>query len=183
MSTHLIVTQCNHLCLPLPLQPNKVPLPKNIHTLWVSFSLELRDTEETNCFIFIVKPLFTWAIFYIGEEVRTPDKSRGFNSHRIVREELKSGEEYAITINGYRDGGFESSLQIHNLQPHHFTKYYCEAQNSKGDDGLVIHLLKGSQQQKRKTHVFNAGNSSNNLDKYSSLTLLAQLIIILVCTN
>jgi hypothetical protein len=118
-----------------------------------------------------------------GEEVRTPDKSRGFNSHRIIREELKSGEEYAITINGYRDGGFESSLQIHNLQPHHFTKYYCEAQNSKGDDGLVIHLLKSSQQQKRRAHVLNAGNSSNNSDKYSSLTLLAQLIIILVCIN
>ena len=131
----------------------------------------------------MVKLLFTWGIFYIGEEVRTPDKSRGFNSHRIIREELKSGEEYAITINGYRDGGFESSLQIHNLQPHHFTKYYCEAQNSKGDDGLVIHLLKGSQQQKRRAHVLNAGNASNNLDKYSSLTLLAQLIIILVCLN
>ena len=138
---------------------------------------------KKHCFVYIVKILFTWAISYIGEEVRTPDKSRGFNSHRIIREELKSGEEYAITINGYRDGGFESSLQIHNLQPHHFTKYYCEAQNSKGDDGLVIHLLKGSQQQKRRAHVLNAGNSSNNLDKYSSLSLLAQLIITLVCTN
>ena len=129
---------------------------------------------------YIVKLLFTWAIFHIGEEVRTPDKSIEFNSHRIVREELKSGEEYAITINGYRDGGFESSLQIHNLQPHHFTKYYCEAQNSKGDDGLVIHLLKGSQQQKRGTHVFNAGNSSNNLDKYSNLTLYVSVTIYII---
>ena len=74
---------------------------------------------------------------------------------RFVKEEIKSGDEYAITINGFRDGGFESSLTIHNLQPRHFTKYYCEAENSKGDDGLVIHLLKELQQQKRvdlKTH-------------------------------
>ena len=77
------------------------------------------------------------------------DQPRSVFVQSIRREEIKSGEEYAITINGYRDGGFESILKIHNLKPHHFSKYYCEAQNSRGDDGLVIHLLEETRQQRR----------------------------------
>ena len=98
---------------------------------------------------------------------------------RFVKEEIKSGEEFSITINGYRDGGFESSLKIHNIQPHHFTKYYCEAQNSKGDDGLVIHLLKETQRQKRvDLTTENAATMIKEKLSFRSLFLIVLLTVV-----
>ena len=101
---------------------------------------------------------------------------------RFIKEEVRSGEEYAITINGYRDGGFESTLTIHNLQPHHFTKYYCEAQNSKGDDGLVIHLLKASEQQKR-VDLNIQSNGGTYIKGHLNSTLIILTVIIAVVLN
>jgi hypothetical protein len=122
-------------------------------------------------------------LFSLGNpEVSGSDKFPEVMVQSFVKEEVKSSEEYAITINGYRDGGFESTLTIHNLQPHHFTKYYCEAQNSKGEDGLVIHLLKESEQQKR-VDLNVQSNGGTYLKGRLTSALIIQTVIIAVVLN
>ena len=98
-----------------------------------------------------------------------------------MKEEIKSGEDYAITISGYKDGSFQSTLEINNLQPHHFTKYYCEAQNNRGDDGLIIHLLKKAQVIRSEGQSSNGRSLSKN--NILSFTVFRLAILVIVLCN
>ena len=100
----------------------------------------------------------------------------------MLKEEIKSGEDYAITISGYQDGSFQSTLQINNLQPHHFAKYYCEARNNRGDDGLIIHLLKESHIT-RSEGQSNNGRSVNKDNNILSFTVFEVTILAIVVCN
>merc|ERR1712038_1577626 len=106
-----------------------------------------------------------------GNHKKDADQSKKAYVERIVKEEIKSGEDYAITISGYQDGSFQSSLEINNLQSHHFTKYYCEAQNSKGDDGLIIHLLE-------KSEVISSKSQSSSAKSFNKNGLLPFILLV-----
>ena len=113
----------------------------------------------------------------------TSDRSQKVRIRHFVKEEIKSGEEFGITINGFRDGGFQSSLKIHNVQPHHFTKYYCEAQNSKGEDGLIIHLLKDIMRQKRVDLTTESKAAAAVTKEKTIFMLLLQIVVMTVVVN
>ena len=120
---------------------------------------------------------------FLGNHKQDSDQSKKSYVERVVKEEIKSGEDYAITISGYQDGSFQSSLQINNLQNHHFTKYYCEAQNSKGDDGLIIHLLKESQVIKSKSQSSGARNFNRDNSISFIVLQVAMLFTFIVFSN
>ena len=62
----------------------------------------------------------------------------------VEKVRLHSGDDYTISIDGYKDGFIQSSLHIRRVSEENYGMYRCEAKNSEGGDDLDFVLERSS---------------------------------------
>jgi hypothetical protein len=103
-----------------------------------------------------------------------------FNSERAPpsvttnesRVQLRSGDEYGFSIDGFGSGFIQASLKIRKVGSKHYGNYFCTAENLYGEDSLKMSL--------EPREVLSKSSMLLPLFNPVSLILNAYLIIMLI---